>query len=68
MRLKTELSDDAEKELDGLYILVPSSDHSYVLMRLAKTKVVKNYGYYREYYDGDMLEDGDVVKEMWVAE
>lgn len=67
MRLKTELSDEAEKELDGLYILVPSSDHSYDLMRLTKTKVVENYGYYSEYYDDDMLEDGDVVKEMWVA-
>ena len=54
---------------DG-YILIPSSDHSYSVVRMVKKKAVYNYKSrsYAEFVGDDYLEDGDIVVDALVAE
>jgi hypothetical protein len=54
----------------GQQILVPSRDHSYREASIRLTKVVYNLKRkeYFEYHGEEFLEDGDIVKEVLVAD
>ena len=51
-------------------ILIPSSDHSYSVVRMVKKKAVYSHKSrsYAEFVSDDYLEDGDIVVDALVAE